>query len=317
MRRIAGIGEGKATKGRLGALAYALMRLVGRSYIVRKTIILAMSLIRPVRAPFAHAANALNQMAQLEVNQEEIVEGLKTCGFSQGIRLTANALTAIQAWAESNPCYADRNPNYGLHASQDGHRNAELKLGKPVLVAQYFNTMTHCATIRELAQDPMLYQIASDYFGFAPKMVGVNLWWTFPTTKSEAEMMKHAHFFHRDLDDFKFIKFFFHITDCSDGDGAHTIVSGSYKEKVFRSKLGFDALGRFSDEQIQKNFGEESILPMLGRAGEGFVEDTWTIHKGTPPIHKARLMLQIQYAGIDYGMQHDRRDKTALLDPSL
>ena len=112
-------------------------------------------------------------------------------------------------------------------------------------------------------------------------MVGVNLWWTF--TKNEAEMMKHAHFFHRDLDDFKFLKFFFYITDCSDGDGAHTLVSGSHKERVFRSRFGIDALGRFSDEQIQNNFGSRNILPMLGKAGEGFVEDTWTIQRS--PSH--------------------------------
>ena len=34
---------------------------------------------------------------------------------------------------------------------------------------------------------------------------------------------------------------------------------------------------------------------MLGKAGEGFFEDTFSYHKGTTP-HKPRLIFQVEYS---------------------
>ncbi len=35
---------------------------------------------------------------------------------------------------------------------------------------------------------------------------------------------------------------------------------------------------------------------MLGNSGDAFLEDTFGLHKGQPPIRNARLVFQVQYS---------------------
>jgi len=103
----------------------------------------------------------------------------------------------------------------------------------------------------------------------------------------------------------KFIKFFFYITDVTENDGPHVYVKESnrrilYKNTWVRSK-------RFSDQEVIDAYGEKSIVEVIGPAGSCLIEDTITLHKGSTSIGKPRLLLQLQYAINDFGMQNDYR----------
>ena len=189
---------------------------------------------------------------------------------------------------------------------------AEDALGKPILVAQYFNAEHGCDAIRRLRDDVTIQAIATDYLDSQPKLVGVDVWWTFPVEATDADRSRHAQLFRRDVDDFRFLKFFFYITDVGDNDGPHVLVSGSHRKPLDASLRGRISLRRLSDAEVVERFGAGSVKRILGSAGEGFAEDTFGVHKGTTPVGQPRLILQFQFALVDYGNTDDRRTQDEL-----
>jgi hypothetical protein len=244
------------------------------------------------------------------VDPERFTNELQRDGVAFGLKLPEGDVAEIRAWAEANACYADRDPSRGFRL--DGRADAERALGKPILVAQYFNTSTECPAVSRLLKDPFLELIATRYLGSLPTLVGTNLWWTFPVKASEADRSRHAHLFHRDVDDFRFFKLFFYITDVELGDGAHVCVVGSQTRPPVR-KLGDRwIIRRYTDDEIAAEYPADRIVEICAPAGTGFAEDTLCIHKGLTPTRTPRLLLQVQYALFDYGVMHDRRAMSEL-----
>jgi hypothetical protein len=145
-----------------------------------------------------------------------------------------------------------------------------------------------------------------------PTFVGANLWWTFPVKALESDRERHAHLFHRDVDDFRFFKYFFYLTDVEPGEGAHVCVVASHREPpVFRRGDRWN-IRRYSDEEIARHYPAARIVEICGPSGTGFAENTMCVHKGRTPVSRPRLLLQLQYALFDYGVVHDRRDASEL-----
>lgn len=142
--------------------------------------------------------------------------------------------------------------------------------GKPILVAQYFNTSTDCPAVSRLLQDPFLELIATRYLGSLPTLVGTNLWWTFPVKASEADRSRHAHLFHRDVDDFRFFKIFFYITDVERGDGAHVCVVGSQAQPPIRKPGDRWNIRRYTDEEISSEHPANRVVEICAPAGTEF-----------------------------------------------
>jgi len=245
-----------------------------------------------------------------DIDADEVVADLKKDGVAFGLKLPEDLVHSLKVFADKGICYADRDPEAGF--SPSNREKAEEVMGKRILVAQYFNTMSECSQIVRLAHDPVLNQIASRYLGSPPKFVGANLWWTFPVNASNEDRYRHAHLFHRDVDDFKFFKFFFYITDVDAGDGAHICVMGSQGEPPTKHVLDRWNIRRYTDEEIEQKYANDQIREICGKAGDGFAENTWCIHKGQTPVRAPRLLLQLQFALFDYGAMHDRRDDRLL-----
>jgi hypothetical protein len=244
-----------------------------------------------------------------DVDIERVVDDLKRDGVAFGIKLPKDLVTAIRSYAENAICYADRDSTAGFKLCD--REVAEKKMGKKILVAQYFNTVSECPEIKKITLDPVLNIIACKYLQSKPTLVGTNLWWTFPVDASNEDRVRHAHVFHRDVDDFKFFKFFFYLTDVDAGDGAHVCVLGSQGAAPSRHAFDRWSIRRYRDQEVEEKYSSEKVKEVVGEAGDGFAEDTWCVHKGTTPVTNPRLLLQIQFALFDYGAMHDRRDKTA------
>jgi hypothetical protein len=235
---------------------------------------------------------------------------LKEKGVAFGLKLPKQVVDEITAFALSNPCYADRNPAKGFMLSQ--RDDAQKALSKQILVAQYFNVIASCPSVKLLLDDPLLCWVAASYIESIPTFVGANLWWTFPVKASEADRNLHAHLFHRDLDDFRFFKFFFYLTDVNSGEGAHVCVAASHLDPP-QIKMGDRwNIRRYSDDEINGYYNKEQILEITGESGIGFAEDTLCVHKGRTPSTNPRLLLQLQYALFNYGVMHDERPSTSL-----
>ena len=237
------------------------------------------------------------------VNKDDFFSDLQQNGLAFGLTLPDEVLDGIIRFAEENEVYADRRPDRGFQYTD--RPVAEAKLGKPVLVAQYFNTTESCQQIDQLRKDPLLNWIAGKYLGSPPTFVGANLWWTFPVVASDEDRSLHAHFFHRDADDFRFFKYFFYLTDVKENEGAHVCVPGSVHNPPILKRTDKWQFRRYTDDEIETYYGSDKVLEVTGKAGEGFAEDTLCIHKGSTPLTEPRLLLQLQFALFDYGAMSD------------
>jgi hypothetical protein len=240
----------------------------------------------------------------------KFVSDLEVNGVALGLNLPSSILDEILDFSSRNPCYADRDASRGFMLEQ--RADAQRNLGKPILLAQYFNTERHCNAVARLMCDPVLQAIAGRYLQSVPTLVGANLWWTFAVDALPEDRDRHAHLFHRDVDDFRFFKFFFYLTDVPPGEGAHVCVESSHRNPPeFRTSDRW-LLRRFSDSEIESKYSASKILEICGPAGTGFAENTLCIHKGRTATSKHRLTLHLQFALFDYGIAHDRCDASAL-----
>lgn len=248
-----------------------------------------------------------------------IVQSVDKDGLYLGLNLSSEQLQDIITYTKHYPCYGDRKAEYGFHYAQK--LEAEAWYERKFVTASYFNTIETCPAIAQLSRDPLILSIAAQYLGTTPVLISSNLWWSFVTEASIQARRKAAQLFHYDLDDYRFIKFFFYLTNVDGLTGAHACVQGTHRRKKLRHEWNRK---RFRDSEIIDAYGIENLVTIRGNAGFGFVEDTLCFHKGMPPIRHDRLMLQLEFATCDYQMQHDRVDPQSLFvysaylnDPSL
>lgn len=298
---------------------YVGMRALARFGLVRQAVSSAHGLAHrsTARQLEREAVAALaSSRVQLDngLGTDSFVQRLQTDGVSLGLRLRDEDVQSIHEYTLNHPCFADRSIAHGFYNAQ--HAHACQVLNKQILVAQYFNTGVQSQAITRLINDPLLRLIACRYLGSEPRFVGANLWWTYPVQASDADRAEHAHLFHRDVDDFRFMKFFFYLTDVLPGDGAHVCVRGSHHTPPISKQLDRWLIRRYSDSEINRIYAPQDILEITGQAGVGFAENTLCVHKGLTPHHTPRLLLQLQFALFDYGALHDNRasDTLELLD---
>lgn len=296
---------------------FTLMRAVARFATVRSAVV-------RTRAAW-HAARLARYLAQCEarlgesvfpsLDREAFVQALGGDGIAFGLQVPASMVEDIRSYAERTPVFADRLESHGILPGQ--RAQAEQRLAKPILLAQYFNTRTGCDAVDRLANDPALRWIAARYLQSVPAFVGANMWWTYPVDASPQDRDLHAHLFHRDVDDFRFFKFFFYLTDVAPGEGAHVLVRGSHvRPPATRGFADRWNIRRYSDDEITGIYPARDVLEITGPAGTGFAENTLCVHKGRTPVSSPRLLLQLQFALFDYGIMHDERDPARLLNLS-
>lgn len=138
----------------------------------------------------------------------------------------------------------------------------------------------------ELANDPRMLDIAGAYLGCKPTIGYMACWWSYPTGLGPQQ----AENWHRDADDWRFIKLFVYLTDVGRESGPHVYVRGSASDpRLLKVK-------RFDHDEVAETFGEDNMLTMTGKAGDGFFENTFGIHKGQPVQQGTRLIFQVAYS---------------------
>jgi len=139
----------------------------------------------------------------------------------------------------------------------------------------------------EIANNPKVLGIVAKALGAKPTISSMNTWWSVPAGDGTAQ---HAEKFHRDVDDWKFIKLFCYLTDVDEGAGPHIFVRTSHR----LNRLG--AIRRYSEEEVFAAFGADNVMRFIGPAGTSFLENTYGMHRGLPPTDKPRLVFQILYS---------------------
>lgn len=291
---------------------YVAMRGLARFPVVRNVVSSARGALnyRAYQPFLLNCEKRMDQSFFKDVDRRAFIQELNRDGLAFGLKLPDSVVKEIRNYADVTPVYADRKPNMGFLYNY--REEAEAKIGKPILVAQYFNARKDCGAIAKLVHDPFLEWVAAMYLRSVPTFVGSNLWWTSPVQASDEDKDKHAHFYHRDVDDFRFFKYFFYITDVKEDEGAHICVRASISNPPVIKKGDQWNIRRYTDTEINSFYPAKDILEITGPAGTGFAEDTLCIHKGSTPKTEPRLLLQIQYALFDYGTMNDDRNPSEL-----
>ena len=224
--------------------------------------------------------SAGNHVLNLNSDERKIVKDLKKDGFSDlGIALSQEQIDSISKSLKNLKCYDT--------AIANGPEVDVNSTNHKVQLAQYKREdLVKIEEILDIANDSQILNVVSKYLGLKPTISNINCWWSF----SDRDAAKEAQFFHRDLDDFKFLKIFFYLTDVTDQSGPHIYVKGSHKVNKLLE------LRRFSDDEVQDTFTDKNILTLTSPKGSAFIEDTYGIHKGQLPLNGNRLLLQIQYS---------------------
>lgn len=160
----------------------------------------------------------------------------------------------------------------GRHPSAHiAHHTAEDVLRAPYLLA--------------LANSPRILAIAAGFLGCKPTIGYLAAWWSYPTDVGAQQ----AERFHRDVDDWKFVKLFVYLSDVDASSGPHIYVRNSSNSPILVNTK------RLADDEVIRAFGAANVLTMTGEAGQGFMEDTFGIHKGQPVERGRRLVFQVVY----------------------
>jgi hypothetical protein len=156
-----------------------------------------------------------------------------------------------------------------------------------VRVADYqLHDVIGCPHILALANSAPLLGLAARYMACKPTISALGLRWSFPLPGESSDLQM----FHRDSEDWRYLKVLVYLTDVDDEAGPHVYLHGSHLTQA-PVRLKF-----YSNREIAEAHGAEMLLTAIGKRGFCFAVDTAGIHKGTVPVRQPRLMLQIQYS---------------------
>ncbi|MDO9710158.1 hypothetical protein [Paracraurococcus lichenis] len=189
--------------------------------------------------------------------------------------LSGTALRETMDWLASRPVLGPQGP-VPLAALPPGTASASYPL----------ETVLRCPHVLEVANDPAILALAEAYLGCRPTLSSIGLRWSLPRPDRPTDVQ----FFHRDPDDWRFLKLFIYLTEVDSGSGPHVFVRGSHRT------VGRLRAQPYHPEALARRYGTAAMSAVTGAAGTSFLADTWGIHAGAVPLARPRLMLQVQYS---------------------
>jgi hypothetical protein len=139
-------------------------------------------------------------------------------------------------------------------------------------------------------------EIAAGYFGSAPVLSSICLFWSVPT-----ETIISSQKYHVDGEDVRQLKLFLNVWDHEDAHGPLTFYPSSTTTAILRHARLSQRLEAgnimFDDDFVRS--GSQGLQPLrvVGEAGAGvFLDTSRCMHFGSRHLTKERLMLMVQYA---------------------
>ena len=225
--------------------------------------------------------NFSNNSVILNESADKIVNRLNLRGYCDGISLNSESVSKLVDLCNESEFSVD-----GL--SSKGYR-IDYKDARPPTsqsIYRMVNPHLHSEFVGGIVKSQSLLEIAGKYLKASPVLLNSQIWYSFPGI----EKKEHYDFgFHYDIDDYRFLKFFFYLDDVSNEHGPHMIIKSTHLEGSL-----FKFLNRRISEDVAYEKYSDNIIIMRGKAGQGFAEDTFCYHKGRYP-QKRRLIFQVQF----------------------
>lgn len=160
--------------------------------------------------------------------------------------------------------------------------------------------------------DPRILDVAAEYLGCLPSLGFVKMRKSLiaPFTPVDTE------WFHVDGNSSRMVKALVFIDDADEVAAAHEFVRGTHA----KDGMGLDPYARFTEDDVKRRFGRDSIYRHFAHAGDIVIEDTTGLHRAVKPITRERYLVIFNYVvHEEYGgggpkVRVRRRDVQAL-DP--
>lgn len=191
-------------------------------------------------------------------------------------------------------------------AAPNGGRLPIEQIPAGAAAADYsLETVLACPGLLTLVNAPRVLRIAADYLGCKPTISSIGVRWTFPFSRE----VRRFQSFHRDVDDWRFLKLFIYLSDVDAGSGPHSFVRRSHDTAFGLTTRAYTQL------EIETRFGGHKIAIVTGPMGTTFMADTLGVHCGGRPTTGPRLMLQVQYSLLPvFAFRYDPVESEAMVD---
>lgn len=158
---------------------------------------------------------------------------------------------------------------------------------KGVHTGSYSETvLSNCPHLLNIGNNSKVLEVVSEFLGCKPTLSNITLWNSFPSDDGP----RNSEYYHRDVDDIRFVKMFIYLSDVDHKSGPHVYVEGSAKENKCLE------IRRYQDSEVMDSIDPKSIRIITGKVGDTFIEDTFGLHKGTVVEHGVRTVLQFEYS---------------------
>jgi len=235
-------------------------------------------------------------------------------GFASLGGLAARFIPEIQSQLCNCPLYNAEDFSYQQALIEKKTFQLSDRPANVFLAGVSFEDLIRCTSLLKLACDPTIVEAVRSYLGCPPTISAVQAWYTFPGQSDiPAEM------FHRDRDDFNFVKLFVYLSDVGPQDGPHQYIPYSHRvdtlQQYFRAKgASVDLRPLFQGNSRNLTPGDldrlfaKDIMTLTASAGFAFLEDTYGLHRGTRPTGATRLIFSTLYTGLPlrYANENDR-----------
>ncbi len=139
----------------------------------------------------------------------------------------------------------------------------------------------------DLANHPRVLALVSAWLGGKPTAL-VSAWWSVAAEGPAEE----AERFHRDKDDWRFIKLFVYLTEVTEETGPHVFVPTSHRH----AGVEFRRQRRYTDAEVAAVYPPEENQVFVGPPGTAILENTYGLHRGLPLKTGRRLIFQVTYS---------------------
>ena len=165
-----------------------------------------------------------------------------------------------------------------------------------------------CKELLKIITNKKIIGLASDYFECTPTIGEINLYWTFPKLEDHYKNFSVRRY-HRDVEDYKMLKFFINLTDTNKNDGGLKYIKKSNEinflrdnlnnKKIYFNEKDIINLNRVPNglynvsELVEKNFKDLEI-EFYSKKGSLFAVDHYGLHKAIQ-AKKPRLVMWITF----------------------
>jgi Phytanoyl-CoA dioxygenase (PhyH) len=233
-------------------------------------------------------------------------ESLSHNGFAKlPNRLPAQTIEDIRRYLDAEPVH--KGPH--VFAFDGRAKSLEEARREYSMVGYRSDQVMRAPHVVDIFNDPRLIDLIEEYLGCVPTLYSLNGWWSFPANQPE---LIYSQYFHRDIDDWRFVTLFLYLSDVDETTGPHQVVTGSHTlegmntllkkaEAAGREPGEFNAAASFANSmgeqfshECERLFSDE-IFNATGPAGTMYLVNTTALHRGLVPVASPRLVLWARY----------------------